>query len=80
MYLKISQYQAPRLFNWMRKMGKRFPFLWRYLSGVCKSCGAHVSFNSVVSRFGFQCWPCNEASRRKEGEWPWAEPEKGGAA
>jgi hypothetical protein len=64
MKIELMQYQAPRTFNFLRKLGKWFPFIWRFLIGVCDSCGKHVGFNSVISRHGFQCWPCNEKSNR----------------
>ena len=58
----LMQYQAPRLFNWLRKMGKYFPFVWRYLSGVCESCGVHCGFQSTISKYGFQCELCHKKS------------------
>jgi hypothetical protein len=63
----LMQHQAPRFFTWMRKLGKWFPFLWRYLSGVCDSCGRHVGFDSVISRHGFQCWPCHDKAYERAG-------------
>jgi hypothetical protein len=66
MRIRLMQYQAPRLFRWLKRAGKYFPFIWRYLIGVCDSCGRYVGFESVVSRHGFQCMPCNEKSNQQE--------------
>ncbi len=60
--MKILHYRHPFLFNRLRKLGKYLPFIWKYLSGVCNSCGKWVGMQSVVSRHGFQCDSCNKKS------------------
>jgi hypothetical protein len=62
--MKIAQYNHPFIFKHMKKLGKYFPVLWKYLSGVCESCGKWAGFESVISRHGFQCDKCNEKSNK----------------
>jgi hypothetical protein len=38
--------------------------IWRILI-VCNHCGRDVGFNSVVSKYGFNCWDCHNRLQRE---------------
>lgn len=65
MKLDVRHSKTPWLFMFLLRIGKRLAFIRCFLNGVCESCGKWIGMASVVSRHGFQCWPCNDLSNSK---------------
>ena len=39
--------------------------VWKHMIW-CNHCGKDIGFNSVISRFGFNCWDCHDVKVLKE--------------